>query len=161
MQIIFNEVDQKSRILESLPTEDYLLGNLATYPAIKNYFRTLLKNKGTDRCILYAISLAGGGIFSFDDEGEYLENAITGYNGFIDRYKSNLESKGIDLSKMVYYYELNNGIYKMHINLRDPDNLNQDLLENLFYYLKPINTIIILEPSNEMIETVGGFNLIY
>lgn len=150
MQIILNELDLRSRVLLDLPAEDLLLGNLSTYPEIKDSFRTLIKNKGTNQCILYAITLSGGELFSFDEEAEYLEGCgVT--DSYIDRVVDDngiiMGNSAIMKDKMVYYEKRNNGVYTMYVNVKDLGNINRGLLEELFYYLKPVNGIVVLEQA--------------
>lgn len=154
MQILINELDQKSRILSELPVESILIGKLRQYPEARESFRILLKNKGNIRAILYAISLSGGLLNSFSEEDDYLsgegyENYLE--DGYLDRtldLDGNIsEDPTIDKSKLVYYESFNdNGLHLLYVNIKDPDKINQDLLKILFYYLKPINTQVILKP---------------
>ena len=150
MQITLNELDLRSRVLLDLPAEDLLLGNLSTHPEIKDYFRILIKNKGTNQCILYAITLSGGELFSFDEEAEYLESCgVT--DSYIDRVADEngiiMGNSSIMKDKMVYYEKRNNGVYTMYVNVKDLGNINRGLLEELFYYLKPVNGIVVLEQA--------------
>ena len=150
MQIILNELDLRSRVLLDLPAEDLLLDNLSTYPEIKDSFRTLIKNKGTNQCILYAITLSGGELFSFDEESAYLESCgVTDsyINRVIDENGMIMGNSSIMKGKMVYYEKRNNGIYTMYVNVKDLGNIDRGLLEELFYYLKPVNGIVILEKA--------------
>lgn len=151
MQITLNELDLRSRVLLDLPAEDLLLGNLSTHPEIKDYFRTLIKNKGTNQCILYAITLSGGELFSFDEEAKYLEEDCDVTDSYIDRVIDEngmiMGNSSIMKDKMVYYEKRNNGVYTMYVNVKDLGNINRGLLEELFYYLKPVNGIVVLEKA--------------
>ena len=150
MQIILNELDLRSRVLLDLPPEDLLLGNLSTHPEIKGSFRTLIKNKGTNQCILYAITLSGGELFSFDEESTYLESCgVT--DSYIDRVVDEngmiMGNSSIMKDKMVYYEKRNSGLYTMYVNVKDLGNVDRGLLEELFYYLKPVNGVVVLEKA--------------
>lgn len=150
MQIILNELDLRSRVLLDLPAEDLLLDNLSTYPEIKESFRTLIKNKGTNQCILYAVTLCGGELFSFDEESAYLESCgVTDsyINRVIDENGMIMGNSSIMKGKMVYYEKRNNGIYTMYVNVKDLGNIDRGLLEELFYYLKPVNGVVVLEKA--------------
>ena len=168
MQIALNELDIKSRSLESLPSENFLPHKLNEFISIRSELRGMLKRKGSIMCLLYAITLAGGMPPSFDEEDEYLNNLyyVNGsgneeklnYSGYLDRsieYLEELNSMGLssykerypgDIKKILSYYtEREGSILKLHINLKDLSKINQDLLNKLWYYLKPINTVIMLE----------------
>lgn len=147
MQIIANEIDQKSRILETLPDESLLPGNLSLYPKLRETFRILVKNKGSAQSLLYAITLAGGDVFSLGEEAENL--GIEAEDHYLGRTIKELEKNGLSdrLNRLVYYEEFVEGKHIMYVNVKDPSKVNQDLLSNLFYYLKPINTLVFLEQA--------------
>ena len=172
-QSIINGLDIKSKILENLPSETILPGNLSFYPQLRSKFRNLLKNKGSLSGILYSITLAGGKFISFEEEFNYLKGfryEDEGYRGVSmalveskDDYfnrgvntTGNLEineltftnSKKINKNSLVYYIERLNGGVKLHINIKDLSKINQDLLSELWYYIKPVNTVIMLEQYN-------------
>lgn len=168
MQVVLNEIDQKSRILEKLPIESILPRGLSSYEQLREYFRLMLKNKGTIYSILLAVTLSGGGIFKLDEESEELSN-LTGFENidYIERlveedpddeskkkylyvYSGNSYKK-IDVdgnSAILFYDDHTDGICKLVINLKDPSNFNRDLFDKLCYYLKPVNTVIILKIAN-------------
>lgn len=179
MQIALNELDLKSKILESLPPENLLPHDLSGFPNIKSDFRGMLKNKGSIECLLYAITVAGGLPISFDEENNYLNNIfyeddkgneIKINTEYLDRSIGNLNSLNelnpyyysivnsvktkisiIDLKKiLVYYTERGNNFLKLHINLKDLSKIDQGLISKLWYYLEPVNTLILLEQADTL-----------
>lgn len=74
MQIILNELELKSKVLEKLPNEDILISQLSEYPQLRPYFRKMLKYKGTPECLVYMVDLCGGDTKSFAEEKEYLRS---------------------------------------------------------------------------------------
>lgn len=151
MQILLNELDQKSRVLSSLPDEDLLPYRLASYSSVKKYFRTLLKYKGSIEAILYSLYLSGGGIFSFKAEREaLLEIEIDPDLVYFERNKGLWSScyagKTIPVRKLVYYLERKATYTIIYINVKKGSlgNFNQDLFRELCYYIKPINALVSL-----------------
>ena len=144
IQILLNELDVKGKVLESLPVESLLPYNLSQFPEIKSKFRSMLKRKGSIMCILYAITLSGGFPPSFEEETQYL-NSCGFSDELVNRESSSFEEIGIDKESLVYYFEREGGILKLHINIKDLSKVNQGLLNELWYYLKPVNTIVLLE----------------
>lgn len=155
MQILLNELDQKSRVLSSLPDEDLLPYRLASYPSVKRYFRTLLKYKGSIEAILYSLYLSGGGIFSFKAEREALLDPKIGigvdpdlvyFERNKDLWGSCYVGKTIPVGKLVYYLERKATYTIIYINVKKGSlgNFNQDLFRELCYYIKPINALVSL-----------------
>ena len=96
------------------------------------------------------ITLSGGELFSFDEESAYLESCgVT--DSYIDRVVDEngmiMGNSSIMKDKMVYYEKRNSGIYTMYVNVKDLGNVDRGLLEELFYYLKPVNGIVVLEKA--------------
>ena len=149
MQILMNEVDQRSRILLDLPDESILLRKVKAYPQVKEYFRKLLKNKGNIMSILYAISLSSGQPISFEEEEDYLSENDPNYKEWGDGYyldRTNI-GENIDKSQLVYYEEFGEGQqHKLYINIKDSDQINQNLLKSLFFYILPVNTKVFIQP---------------
>lgn len=150
MQILLNELDQKSRILEDMPKENILPKKLWEYESLKSSFRKLLKNRGSIQGLLYAVSLAGGRLISFDTEEQYLVEDLGLSEPFISRELNSegkliSEGKEIDIHRLTYYEDRRHGIYELHINIEDLSQLDQGLLTALFYYIKPVTTRVIFE----------------
>ena len=151
MQIILNELELKSRVLDKLPNEDILPWVLADFSNLRPYFRKMLKYKGSPECLVYAVVLCGGNTLSFDTEANYLLGLSTPVDvsdpyTYFDRNDLS-QYPGIDSSRLVYWGEVNttdsnSKTYIMHINVEDQSTVNFDLLKKLEYYLKPVNTII-------------------
>ena len=138
MQILMNEVDQRSRILLDLPDESILLRKVKAYPQVKEYFRKLLKNKGNIMSILYAISLSGG---LSENDPNYKE---WGDGYYLDRINI---GENIDKSQLVYYEEFGEGQqHKLYINIKNSDQINQNLLKSLLFYILPVNTKVFIQP---------------
>lgn len=151
MQIILNELEFKTKVLEKLPAEDLLIGELSTYPALRTSFRQLLKYKGTQGCLVHSAYLCGGTTLSFDTENEYLDIYFSGnIPTYFDR--NHLENyPGIDKGKLVYwgeYVQDISQIYLMHINVKDQSSVDFDLFSKLQYFIKPVDTIIYLDKGN-------------
>lgn len=151
MQILLNELDQKSRVLSSLPDEDLLPYRLASYPSVKKYFRTLLKYKGSIEAILYSLYLSGGGIFSFKAEREALKEIeidpdLVYFERNKDLWSSCYDGKTIPVEKLVYYLKREATYTIIYINVKKESlgNFNQDLFRELCYYIKPINALVSL-----------------
>ena len=149
MQILLNELDQKSRVLSSLPDEDLLPYRVASYPSVKKYFRTLIKHKGSIEAILYSLYLSGGGIFSFKAEREALlkigiNTDIVYFERNKDLWSSCYKGKTIPVEKLVYYLERKDTYTIIYINVKKESlgNFNQDLFRELCYYIKPINALV-------------------
>lgn len=149
MQIILNELELKSGILNKLPDEDLLPGVLSGYPSLRPYFRKMLKYKGTPECLVYMVSLCGGDTLSFDTEADYLLSlSIDVSNPYVYFNRNDLSQySGIDGGRLVYWGEVNTtGVnsktYIMHINVKDQSTVDFGLLKKLEYYLKPVNVVI-------------------
>ena len=149
MQILLNELDQKSRVLSSLPDEDLLPYRVASYPSVKKYFRTLIKYKGSIEAILYSLYLSGGGIFSFKAEREaLLKIGLDTDLVYFERDKNKWEDyyihNSIPIEKLVYYLERKDTYTIIYINVKKESlgNFNQDLFRELCYYIKPINVLV-------------------
>lgn len=156
MQIILNELELKSKVLEKLPNEDILISRLSEYPQLRSYFRKMLKYKGTPECLVYMVYLCGGDTKSFAEEKEYLRSYFGSLSTPIDIddpyfYFNRDDLSGytnIDSNKLTYWGEIttsNSKIYKMHINVKDQSTVDFGLLKKLEYYLCPVNTIILVD----------------
>ena len=154
IQILLNQLDQKSRVLLELPAEDILPGKLSTYSKLRSNFRLLLKNKGSIDCLLSALSLCGGDTWSFEEEKDNIEWESTGLDP--EYFSRNLEDisqlPADSLGYLVYYQETTpEGVYKLYINVKDRSLVDYDLFNKLCYYLKPVNTIIEIKQASEPI----------
>lgn len=146
LQALINEADVSSMKLSKLPSESILPRDLYTYENLRGYFRFMIKEKGSIESILQAVSLAGGKtVCKLEDESSRLNNSNWDYRS-VDRY--NIPEP--DLRRVVYYlvkYQKNVGgpglaTIELNINLKDPSQVDQGLLDKLLYYIKPVNIII-------------------
>jgi hypothetical protein len=150
LQALINEADINSLKLSKLPSESLLPYDLSTYENLRGYFRFMLKEKGSIESILQAISMAGGKIICKleEESGNLGLNAEDWDYTTVDRYSVPVDSR----DGVVYYYrKLNIGssgphlpLVELNINLKDPGQVDQGLLDRLLYYIKPVNVVISL-----------------
>lgn len=152
LQIMLNEIDHKSRILEGMPKENILLGKLRYSSNGSDSFRILLKNKGTINSILYALRISGGKLNSFDEEEEYLDEFGSDElesvysNGYLERDIGGLNETNIDKTKLVYYTEKKDGVKRFYINVFNPEDVDTEVFNNLKYYLSSVKAQIFINP---------------
>ena len=146
LQALINEADVSSMKLSKLPPESILPRDLYTYENLRGYFRFMVKEKGSIESILQAVSLAGGKtVCKLEDESSILGNNEWDYRS-VNRY--NVPEP--DLNRVVYYLvkhqQASDGpgldTIELNINLKDPSQVDQGLLDKLLYYIKPVNVII-------------------
>lgn len=140
IQDYINTLDVKSKVLESLPIEDILPYSLSSYKKARKYFREFLKNRGTVHSILYAVSLAGGKLITFEEEEESAKNSVEGYSDSrsFDRFISEVPE---DIPFVYTLEKVGTGV-KMLIYIKNLGELDQDFLKELFYYIKPVNLLV-------------------
>jgi hypothetical protein len=149
LQALINEADINSLRLSKLPSESLLPYELSTYDNLRGYFRFMLKEKGSIESILQAISMAGGKIIcKLEEESVNLELTSDDWDyTTVDRYSVPVGLRG----RVVYYYDrkLTTGsggphlpLVELNINLKDPSQVDQGLLDRLLYYIKPVNVVI-------------------
>lgn len=152
MQIILNELDVKSNVLLDIPTDSILPNRLSQFSEIKDEFRNLLKTKGTIDCLLYSVILAGGQLPSYEEELENVKNYnLKNQASKIPLFNDNelllreFPERTAGYNFLVYYTKSIKGFTELHINIKDLSKINQDLLNELWYYIKPVNVVIVFE----------------